>query len=98
MFAADIRVTGSSIEPGVPRTLFGLLTPSAVLGHAPYHRFAVTADGQRFLVSQAGVGGPTVGGLADTIAAVADRGGTTATGTPNAVTVILNWTQLLKKK
>jgi dipeptidyl aminopeptidase/acylaminoacyl peptidase len=99
LFAADIRVAGASLDPGVPRTLFGLPGPSANLNHGPYNRFAVSADGQRFLLSQPGTGGPTtVGGLADTIAAVVDRGGTGATSTTNAVTVVLNWTQMLRKK
>ena len=96
---AGIRVAGASLDPGVPRTLFGLPGPSVVLGHGPYNRFAVSADGQRFLLSQPGTGGPTtVGGLADTIATVVDRGGIGSTGTTNAVKVVLNWTQMLKKK
>jgi serine/threonine protein kinase len=99
LFAADIRVADASLDPGVPRTLFGLPGPSLALTHGPYNRFAVSADGQRFLFSQPGAGGPTtVGGLADTIAAVVDRGGTGASATTNAVTVVLNWTQMLKKK
>jgi hypothetical protein len=64
----------------------------------PYHRFAVTADGQRFLISQPGTGGPaTVGGLADNIAALADRGAAPAS-TPYAVTAVLNWPQMLEEK
>jgi hypothetical protein len=86
-------------DPGVPRALFGLPSPSIALNHGFYNRFAVSADGQRFLLSQPGTGGPTtVGGLADTIAAVVDRGGTGSTGTTNAVKVVLNWTQMFKKK
>jgi len=82
--------------------LFGLQgNPSAGLNHAPYHRFAVTADGQRFLVSQPDTGGPAVsGGLAANIAALADRGGNAAgpSSVPQAITVVLNWPQALKKK
>jgi dipeptidyl aminopeptidase/acylaminoacyl peptidase len=99
IIAADIRVSGSSIEPGVPRTLFGLAPPSAGLNHFQYHRFAVTADGQRFLVSQpGGAGNATAGGLADTIAAAADQGAGVQTSAPNAVSVILNWAQMLKQQ
>jgi hypothetical protein len=101
MMAVEIRVAGSSIQPGVPKILFGLPgNPSATINHLPYHRFAVTADGQRFLVSQPGAGSPTVaGGLAATIAALADRGSTAgATSVPQAITVVLNWPQALKKK
>jgi Tol biopolymer transport system component len=102
MMAAEIRVVGSSIQPGVPKTLFGLPgNPSTNFNHPPYHRFGVTADGQRFLLSQPGTGGPLgSGGLADTIAALADRGGNAAgaSSVPQAITVVLNWPQALKKK
>jgi Tol biopolymer transport system component len=80
--AAEIRVVGSSIQPSVPKVLFSLgADPSANITHLPYHRFAVSADGQRFLVSQPGGAGPVVsGGLADAIAGLADRGGNPAAG------------------
>ena len=100
MFAAEIRVTGSSLDPGVPRTLFGMAPPSTNLAHPSYNRFAVAADGQRFLISQPTGGGGLVagGGLSDAIIASVDRGGTTPGSTPNAVSVVLNWQQLLKAK
>jgi Tol biopolymer transport system component len=101
LFAADIRTSGSSLQPGAPRVLFQLPNPSAGLPHPAYNRYAVSADGQRFLLSQPGVGAAIVGGgLADVIIAQVDRGGAaaTATGTPNAVSVVLNWQQLLKAK
>ena len=98
MRAADIRVMGASLEAGVPRTLFGLGDPSGAnpINH-PHHPFAVTADGQRFLVSQTGTGGRGRGGLADQMIALVDRGGAVAAAA-NQVTVVLNWTQMLKKK
>ena len=34
MIAAEVRVTGSSLDPGVPRILFGLAQPSTDLAHA----------------------------------------------------------------
>jgi serine/threonine protein kinase len=99
IMAAEIRVMGSSLQPGVPQTLFGLTAdPSAALNHNSYLRFAVAADGKNVLMSQPGTGGPTTtGGLADQIAAVADRGGASP-ATPNGITVVLNWPQVLKKK
>jgi Tol biopolymer transport system component len=103
LFAADIRVTGSSVEPGAPRALFQLPGPSAVIAiHPAYNRFAVTGDGRRFLISQpgAGVAATAAGGLADVIVANVDRGGAAA-GAPaqtNAVSVVLNWTRLLTQK
>ena len=102
LMAADISVVGSSVQPGVPHLLFGIGgDPSLPIGqHANYHRYAVSADGERFLIPQAGGGGNTVsGGLSDNIAAVADRGGTGVVGiSPDGVTVVLNWPQMLKKK
>jgi eukaryotic-like serine/threonine-protein kinase len=104
MFAADIRATGSSVEPGAPRTLFQLPNPSVAAPHPAYNRFAVSADGQRFLLSQPGAGAAATaaGGLSDVIIANVDRGGAAAgpgaSVTPNAVSVVLNWTALLKQK
>ena len=61
-------------------SLFGLAQPSTNLAHASYNRFAVTADGQRFLISQPTGGGGVVagGGLSDAIIASVDRGGASA--------------------
>jgi Tol biopolymer transport system component len=99
MIAAEIRVVGSSIDPGVPQTLFQLNSPNAAVNHPSYHRFAVTADGQRFLFSMPGAGGePAAGSLADQIVALADQGGATVAVTPNATTVVLNWTRMLGEK
>ena len=103
MVAAEIRANGASIQPGVPKVLFALGgNPSAAINHIPYHRYAVTADGQRFLLSQAGGPSPTAsGGLSATIANLADQGGAAAGGSvsvPQAITVVLNWPQALKKK
>jgi hypothetical protein len=100
--AAHISVVGSSVQPGVPHLLFAIGgDPSLPVGqHANYQRYAVSADGERFLIPQAGGGGNTVsGGLSDNIATIADRGGTGVAGiSPDGVTVVLNWPQMLKKK
>jgi hypothetical protein len=98
MWAAEIRVTGSAVEPGVPRSLFTLGGNPAVAAHpTSYHRFAVTADGQRFLLSAPAGGATTSGGLADAVAAAADGGGSQLIGiSPNGVTVVVNWPQMLK--
>jgi len=101
MWAAEIQVKGSSPEAGVPEPLFTLSgDPSnAVNPHVQYHRFAVTANGDRFLMSQPSGGATTSGGLADAVAAAADGGGTSLVGiSPNGVTVVVNWPQMLKKK
>ena len=95
MIAADIRAAGSSLEPGAPRTLFSLADPGGT-NHVVDNRFAVSADGQRFLVSQPGIGGPGGGGaVADQVLAAAESGAIAAN---NGVTVVLNWTQMLKEK
>jgi serine/threonine protein kinase len=46
--AAEIRSGGSVIEAGNPRALFD--TGYFDLGPFPYHPYAVSADGQRFLI------------------------------------------------
>jgi len=55
MMAVDVRSSGSTFEAGAPRDLFD--SPFINLPHAgtgpgagPYHTFAVSADGQRFLI------------------------------------------------
>jgi Tol biopolymer transport system component len=101
MMAAEIQVKGSSPEAGVPESLFTLSgDPStSVNPHIQYHRFAVTANGDRFLMSQPSGGATTSGALADAVAAAADGGGTSLVGiSPNGVTVVVNWPQMLKKK
>jgi Tol biopolymer transport system component len=92
LMAAEVRVSGASVEPGVPRTLFGINNPNAVHITA-YHHFAVSADGRRFLVPQLGVAAGGSGGLADFVATQADGG---AVGTGNGITVVLNWPRLLQ--
>jgi hypothetical protein len=74
--------------------LFGLSEPST--NHFAYHRFSVTADGQRFLISQAGPAGVAGGGgIAEQMMAAADQAIAISTLSGNPVTVILNWTKLL---
>jgi Tol biopolymer transport system component len=98
MIAAEIRVVGSSIDPGVPQTLFQLASPSAAENSPSYHRFAVTADGQRFLFSLAGARGTGSSSVADEIVALAEQGGGTINVPPNTTTVVLNWTRMLAQK
>ncbi len=99
VIAAAINSTATSVEPGVPAPLFGIPNPSSITAHSAYNRFAVSADGQRVLVSLPGAGGPNAaGGVADTLATLADQGAASATGAaPNAVVVVLNWTRLLAR-
>jgi Tol biopolymer transport system component len=100
IMAADVRFSGSSVEPGVPRALFPLRGNPNVPHPTPYHRYAVTRDGQRFLVPQP-AGAPTgSGGLSGTLATFVDQqlfsGGNVAN--PGAINVILNWPRRLDRK
>ena len=49
LLAVDIRADGSKLEAGTPKQLFETAIVNS--GHpAPYHPYAVSADGQRFLI------------------------------------------------
>jgi Tol biopolymer transport system component len=100
IMAADIRVTGNSVQPGIPHVLFPLYgNPNTPAHPAEYHRYAVTADGQRFLIPQPP--GPTVaaGGLAGTLATTADQNASgNLVSSVDMVNIVLNWTRDLKRK
>jgi hypothetical protein len=102
MMAADIHVMGASIVPGVPQSLFGSgfgNLPHGTLQVFSYHAYAVSADGQRFLIPQ--VSGALGGDLADQLAQLADHGGLSAIGAglpSGPITVVLNWPSALKRK
>ena len=99
--AVDIRIAGSSVAPGVPRSLF----PSSYynsdhvgpgLGTFSYHAYSLSAEGQRFLIPQLNTGVAS-GILADQIAVQADRGGNPS-ASANAIVVVLHWPLMLNKK
>jgi Tol biopolymer transport system component len=100
MVAADIRINGSSVQPGVPHILFPMIGSPNVGAHGlPYHRYAVTPDGQRFLIPQPPGPSTAAGGLAGTLAGVADQQFSGSTlSTIDTVNVVLNWTHNLKRK
>jgi hypothetical protein len=53
MMATEIRVNGSSIQPGTPRALFDSGYDNSAGGRSSighWHTYAVSADGQRFLI------------------------------------------------
>jgi hypothetical protein len=85
----------------VPQQLFipsGNPNPNPAGTHPDYHRFAVSSDGQRFLISRPATGGANAGGgLDDQLAAVADGGNANVpTGNPN--TVVINWPRMLEER
>ena len=110
MMASDIRVAGSSVQRDVPRTVFQTLYVTGVHTGGLHHAYAVSADGQQFLIPQfenvqgiANIPGP-VGATNAAIATVlstvaADRnGGTPSIGSSTApITVVLDWTAGLKQ-
>ena len=96
IFAVDIRVTGASVQPGPPMALFALTSTPSLAAHATaYHRYAVSADGQHFLIPQVSTANISSGGLADAMATAADQNGSPA-GSANAITVVLNWPNMKK--
>ena len=103
IMAADIRITGSSVQPGVPHVLlprFGGFNGLNIGAHpGAYHRYAVTADGQRFLIPQPTGATVLTGGLAGTLTNVVDQAsGGAAVSNAESINVVLNWTLALKRK
>lgn len=98
--ATSVREKGGSLEFGVPTPVLALSANPSDAAHEPhYHRFAVSPDGQRFLMGQPVGGGATaVGGLADRIATLADGGNEAGAVQAANLTVVLNWTKMLKRK
>jgi len=52
MMASDIRVTGASVQRDVPRSVFQSLYVTGSHPGGQHHAYAVSADGQRFLIPQ----------------------------------------------
>ena len=52
VYSAAVRVTGHSIEPGIPKEVIRLLALRFPHGGIDYHTYGVSADGQRFLSYQ----------------------------------------------
>jgi Tol biopolymer transport system component len=104
LFGVDIKVSGTSIVPGPPRSLFSIPTnPGASLVPTDYLFYAASADGKRFLIPQLGGGAtptsPGGGSLAETLITAAEQGtNATTLATTNSLMVVVNWPRLLKKK
>jgi dipeptidyl aminopeptidase/acylaminoacyl peptidase len=95
-----IDTSGPTPRPGVPRGLFALSGNPNLQGHSEiYHRFAVSSDGQRFLISRPGGGARGAAGGADAvITQLVDGGRAGGAGALADITVVLNWPQLLKQR
>jgi Tol biopolymer transport system component len=102
--AVAIDTSGATPRPGVPRLLFAGPGNPSLDGHFPiYHRFAVSPDGQRFLVAltAGGGGGLRGGGGADAAIRAAVDGATAGrapVGAAARVSVVLRWPQLLEER
>jgi Tol biopolymer transport system component len=108
VMASDIRVTGAAVQREVPRPLFQSTFVGNTHTGGQSHAYAVSADGQRFLIPQfdglARIGGPGRGGRGAVMtvaleAVAADRRGQTAARTRSAapITVVLDWTLTLSQ-
>ncbi len=108
MMTAEIHVDGASVTAGVPHMLFSSGYAATVHPGLPpsnYNPYAVSADGQRFLVPQFGAAASGDGDTADQLAQIADRGGLapyiaslSGTNLATPITIVLNWPTILKRK
>jgi dipeptidyl aminopeptidase/acylaminoacyl peptidase len=110
MMVSDIRVSGASMQRDVPRTLFQSLFFGGTHTRGQSHAFAVSADGQRFLLPQfdglqeiargRGRGAVNVALTSALVAVRADRhasGGGSGSLSTAPITVVLDWTGALKR-
>jgi hypothetical protein len=109
MMASEIRVSGASVQRDVPRLLFQSFFVGGSHINGQSHAYAVSRDGQRFLISQfdnfaTGFGRGRAGGVnaaaAQVIALVtADRHASTTLSPLSTapITVVLDWTAALKR-
>ena len=73
MMAVEINATGSTLQPGKPRALFE--SHYANLNHpSNYHAYAVSTDGQRFLIPRIAPYSLTVFDRSGTVVRTLDRG------------------------
>lgn len=100
MWAVDIEFLGESLRAGIPRSLFPLSgDPNLAATHPTYHRYAVTSDGERFLVSRPGEATAGAGGEIDAIiAAEVDQNGNANLSTTDPATVVINWPQMMEER
>src|SRR5262249_25591652 len=110
MMASDIRMSGSSVQRDVPHILFQSVYVNSTHAVGQYHAYAVTRDGQRFLIPQFENPGALYNavvvaqGGAGTLAAllpaiVSDRHASVspAVASTTPLMVVFNWTSGLKR-
>jgi Tol biopolymer transport system component len=108
LMASTVRVTGAAIQRDDPKVLFQTGYFNSPHAAGQYHPYAVSADGQRFLLpqvdnafafmSRGGRGNPVASTILGNIAA--DRHATASqapSGAAASINVILNWTAAVKE-
>jgi hypothetical protein len=107
--SSTVRVTGAAIQRDDPKILFQTGYFSSPHAAGQYHPYAVSTDGQRFLLPQVdnpvallqGLGGRGSAATAAVFGAIAvDRHATTfqtPSGAGASLNVILNWTNVVKE-
>ena len=97
MMAVAIDTTGAVPRPGVPEALFGFPGNPNLPNHfAGYERYAVSADGQRFLLSRPGAGAQGQGGgIEQAVRTNADQN---LGGAFGRTRVVLNWQRMLEQR
>ena len=101
LVAVEIDTSGATPRPGVPRPLFaGSGNPNLVGHFGIYHRFAVSPDGQRYIIAlTTGGGAGLLGGAADAgIRNAVDNATPGGAGAVARMSVVLNWPQMLKTR
>jgi eukaryotic-like serine/threonine-protein kinase len=100
MWAVGIEIDGESLRPGIPESLFPLGgDPNLAATHPLYHRYAVTSDGERFLISRPGDAAAGGGGEIDAaIAAEVDQNSSANLSSADPATVVVNWPQMLEER
>jgi dipeptidyl aminopeptidase/acylaminoacyl peptidase len=104
MMASDIRVSGSSVQRDVPRLVFQTLYLTGTHPGGQHHPYAVSADGQRFLIPQfenitsianlppAVATAGAIATVVTTVAADRSAGSFFAGSSTTPITVVLDWT------
>ena len=108
LMVSNIRVTGAAIQREGPKFLFQSGYFNSAHNAGQYHPYAVTSDGQRFLLPQienpvmvfngrGGTLGITPGPIIAALYNDRHTAGSAATSTGAPINVVMNWTAGLKE-
>jgi Tol biopolymer transport system component len=85
LFAAPVRVSGTTLEPGPPAAVMNFRAMKLQHAGGDYSTYAVSPDGQRFLILQ-------------WVPPAAGAAGQVGPDVPSGLTIVMQWTAGLKKK